>query len=87
MIFTKLKKLAKFNAASALLNVNKYDEKQCHPRMKSLATLPTHVPALQQLVLEQQHMIETLKNNCDCLCGGNLGRVMYSLMSISWAPR
>ena len=29
--------------------------------MKSLATLPTHVPALQQLVLEQQHMIETLK--------------------------
>ncbi len=29
--------------------------------MNSLATLPTHVPALQQLVLEQQHMIETLK--------------------------
>jgi transposase len=29
--------------------------------MKSLATLPTHVPTLQQLVLEQQHMIETLK--------------------------
>lgn len=29
--------------------------------MNSHATLPTHVPALQQLVLEQQHMIETLK--------------------------
>jgi transposase len=29
--------------------------------MKTAATLPTHVPALQQLVLEQQHMIETLK--------------------------
>ena len=29
--------------------------------MKSLATLPNHVPELQQLVLEQQHMIETLK--------------------------
>ncbi len=29
--------------------------------MKTTATLPTHVPALQQLVLEQQHMIETLK--------------------------
>jgi transposase len=28
--------------------------------MKTLTTLPTHVPALQQLVLEQQHMIETL---------------------------
>jgi Transposase C of IS166 homeodomain len=28
--------------------------------MKTLATLPTHVPALQQLVLEQQHMIDTL---------------------------
>lgn len=29
--------------------------------MNSHTTLPTHVPALQPLVLEQQHMIETLK--------------------------
>lgn len=29
--------------------------------MKNAAQLPTHVPTLQQLVLEQQHMIETLK--------------------------
>jgi len=29
--------------------------------MKNTANLPTHVPTLQQLVLEQQHMIEALK--------------------------
>lgn len=29
--------------------------------MKNAAQLPTHVPTLQQLVLEQQHMIERLK--------------------------
>jgi hypothetical protein len=29
--------------------------------VQNIAPLPTHVPTLQQLVLEQQHMIETLK--------------------------
>ena len=29
--------------------------------MQNVASLPTHVPTLQSLVLEQQHMIETLK--------------------------
>ncbi len=44
--------------------VKVFMQKNCvwyNARMQNAATLPTHVPTLQQLVLEQQHMIETLK--------------------------
>lgn len=45
-----------------MVEMRKQTSSACYnAHMQTAASLPTHVPTLQQLVLEQQHMIETLK--------------------------